>query len=57
MFQRDGRLRPLQKREEGFLQDILRFAVAKTQRAAIENQLRRFLRVQIFAPIAHDFIT
>jgi len=57
MFQRDGRLRPLQKREEGFLQDILRFAVAETQRAAIENQLRRFLRVQIFAPIAHDFIT
>jgi hypothetical protein len=31
--------------------------VAKTQRAAIENQLRRFLRVQIFAPITHDFNT
>jgi hypothetical protein len=31
--------------------------VAKAQRPAIENQLRRFLRVQIFAPIAHDFIT
>jgi hypothetical protein len=57
MFKRDGRFWSLQKREEGFLQNILRFAVAKTQRAAIENQLRRFLRVQIFAPITHDFNT
>jgi len=50
-----GRLRPLHQREKQSLQNILGFAMAKTQRAAIEDQLRRFGLVQVFAPIAHDF--
>lgn len=43
------------QREERFLQNVLGFRVAKTQRAAIENQLRRFRFIQLFQPIVHDF--
>jgi hypothetical protein len=32
-------------------------SAAQTRRAAIKNQLRGFLRVQISTPIAHHFIT
>ena len=57
MFERDRQLRFLQQRQKGFLQNILGFTAAQTRRAAIKNQLRGFLRVQIFTPIAHHFIT
>ena len=46
-----GDLGLLHQRKKRFLQDIFRLAMAKPQRAAIENQLRGLRVIKLFAPI------
>ncbi len=45
------RCRLLHQREESFLQDVLRLAVAQAQRPAIKYQPRRLRCVELFKPV------
>ena len=61
MLRLGGNLWPLHQNQEGFLDDILRFAMAEAQCAAIKHQFGCFGLVQRFAPIlllanSHEFI-
>ena len=49
------RLRPPQERNEGFLEDILRFIVAQAQSPAVEKQLRGLRFIKPFAPTCFGF--
>ena len=60
MFRLRRSLGPLDKSEEGFLQDVLGLAMAQAQRPAIQEQAGGFGMVQSFAPpallvINHEF--
>ena len=46
-----GDLRLLHQCKKRFLQDVFCLAMAKPQRAAIENQLRSLRMIKLFAPI------
>ena len=45
------RLRLLHQRQERFLQNVLRLAMAQAQRAAVQDQSRRLRLVQVPEPV------
>jgi len=55
MFRLEGNLRLLHQGQEGFLQHILRLAVAQAQGPAVKNQFRGFSFIKPQTPIEFQF--